>query len=411
MMPIVIVLAWRNLWRHATRTLLTASGVALGLGFLLTMLGLGDGSHLQMIDAAVRTGSGHVLLQAPGYQHRHGVEMVVPESTVRQVEAWARSRPGVVAVLPRAFASALLSSADGGTGVSLAAVDPAAEEPVSRFPARVTEGRFLVASDRSAAVIGSGVARLLKAKVGSRVVAMAQGARGGEVRSTLLVVVGVLHTGLDEIDQSLVLMPLGATQEFLDLEGGVHQVALMLSDQAEAASFERRAKLAFPALESLTWAQADPELEASIRMDDGGHYLFNGIFFVIIGFMVLNTLLMSVLERRRELALLGALGLGPGRRFAMVLVEGAFLAGLAIVAGLALGLGAHAYFGTHGLPLRWFTERSFETAGVLLEPVMYSHLGSARVAGAATLVFSLTLLLSLLAARHAAKPSDVNLLK
>lgn len=411
MMSIVVMLAWRNLWRHAARTLLTASGVALGLAFLLTMLGLGDGSHLQMIDAAVRMGSGHVLLQAPGYQHRRGVEMALPASTVRQVEAWARSRPDVVAVLPRAFASALLSSADGGTGVSLAGVDPAVEKAVSRFPARVTDGRFLVAGDRHAAVIGSGVARVLKARVGSRVVAIAQGARGGEVRSSLLAVVGVLHTGLDEVDQSLVLMPLRATQEFLDLEGGVHQVALMLSDQAGAVSSAREARLAFPALESLTWAQADPELEASIRIDDGGHYLFNGIFFVIIGFMVLNTLLMSVLERRRELSLLGALGLSPRRRFAMVLVEAALLAALAIAAGLALGLGAHAYFGTHGLPLRWFTERSFETAGVLIEPIMYSHLGAARVAGAATLVFSLTLLLSLFAARHAARPSDVNLLK
>jgi len=410
-MRILITLAWRNLWRRTGRTLLTASGVALGLGFLLVMLGLGDGSHLQMIDATVRMGSGHVLLQAPGYQRRRGVEMVVAESTAKRVMTWAQSRSGTAAVLPRALVSALLSSADGASGVSLFGVDPAAEAPMSRFPARVRDGRFLQPADRNAAVVGSGVARLLKARVGSRVVAMAQGARGSEVRSALFQVVGILHTGLDEVDQSLVLLPLRAAQEFLELQGGVHQVALVLDDQARSIARAREARLAFPELETLTWAQADPQLESAIRMDDGGHYLFNGIFFVIIGFMVLSTLLMSVLERRRELTLLGALGFSPSRRLAMVLVEALMLAVLAITAGLALGLGVHAYFRSHGLPLAWFTDRGMETAGVLLDPIMYSYLSAGRIVGSAALVLALTLLLSLVAARHAARPIDVNLLK
>jgi ABC-type lipoprotein release transport system permease subunit len=408
---IVLRLAWRNLWRHPIRTVLTASGVALGLGFLLVMLGLGDGSHLQMIDAAVRMGGGHVLLQAPDYQRRRGIEMLVPEARRRGAEAWARAEPGVRAVLPRAFVSALVSSADGATGVTLTGVDPAAEAPVSRFPSRITSGRFLRSGDREAAVIGSGVARLLRAQVGSRVVAMAQGAAGGEVRSTLLRVVGILHTGLDEVDDALALTALGPLQDFLSLHGGVHQVALVLDDQARSASVARAARAAFPDLETLTWAEADPQLEAAIKIDDGGHYLFNSIFFVIIGFMVLNTLLMSVLERRRELALLGALGLSPRRRFAMVLVEAVYLAALASAAGLVLAGAAHAYFSTHGLPLAWFTEQSLETGGVMLEPVMYSSLTAARVLGAVGVVGALTLGLALVAARHAAKPVDVGLLK
>jgi ABC-type lipoprotein release transport system permease subunit len=404
-------LAWRNLWRHAGRTLLTASGVALGLAFLLVMLGLGDGSHLQMIDAAVRMGSGHVLLQAPEFQRRRGVEMTMPESSAAAVVRWARSRPDVEGVLPRAFASALLSSADGATGVSLVAVDAAAEAPLSRFPARVTHGRFLEAADRNTAVVGAGVARLLEVGVGSRVVAMAQGARSGEVRSALLHVAGVLDTGLDDIDRSLVLVPLRAGQEFLELGGGVHQIALVLDDQAAAGARAREAAHAFPDLEILTWAQADPDLAAAIRIDDGGHYLFNGIFFVIIGFMVLNTLLMSVLERRREFALLGALGLSPRRRLAVVVAEGAMLAALASGGGLALGLGAHTYFRLHGLPLAWFTAQGMETAGVMLEPVMYSSLSGARIVGAVALVWLLTLGLSLAAARQAARPVDPGLLK
>jgi ABC-type lipoprotein release transport system permease subunit len=410
-MGVVVRLAWRNLWRHPWRTILTGSGVALGLGLLLTMLGLGDGSHLQMIDAAVGMGSGHVLVQARGYQARRGVELAIPEDVARRVADWARRQDDVVAVVPRAFASALLSSADGAVGAMLIGVDPPAEAPVSRFAARVREGRFVAAGDRGTAVVGSGVARVLHAGVGSRVVVMAQGAGERDVRSSLLRVVGVAHTGLDEIDRSLLLVPLGSAQELLALGGGVHQVALILRDQARSAPRAAAAGRVFPELEALTWADADPDVDTAIRLDDGGHYLFNAIFFVIIGFMVLNTLLMSVLERRRELALLGALGLTPARRWLMVMLEAAMLAGLAIVAGVALGAGVNAYFHVHGLPLAWFTDQPFESGGVLLDPVMYAHLTMRRVAGSAALVLALTVVLSLVAARHAARPVDPGLLK
>lgn len=411
-MAMLLKLAWRNLWRHPRRTALTASAMALGLGLVLVFLGIQDGQHFQMIDSAVRLGSGHLLIQAPDYQRRRGVEMIVPASVLARTAAWAESRADdVTAVLRRAFASGLLSSADGATGVGLVGVDPAAEAAGSRYPARVASGRFLESSDRDAAVIGSGVARLLKVRPGARIVAMAQGAKGGEIRSTLLHVVGILHTGLSEVDEALVLVPLPSFQGFLELNGGAHQVALLLRDQARSGAVAALARSAFPDLEVLTWAEADPQLEAFIKIDDGGTYLFDAIFFALIAFTVLNTLLMSVLERRREFALLGALGVSPRRRMAMVLLEAVMLAALAGTAGLGLGLAGHAYFRTHGLPLAWFTSRSIEAAGVILDPVMYSVLSTARIAGAVALVVALALALSLLAARRAAKPVDPNLLK
>jgi ABC-type lipoprotein release transport system permease subunit len=410
-MGVVVRLAWRNLWRRPGRTILTGSAVALGLGLLLTMLGLGDGSHLQMIDAAVGMGSGHVLVQAPGYQARRAVELAIPPDLASRVGDWARRRDDVVAVLPRAFASALLSSADGAAGVTLIGVDPPVEARASRFAARVREGRFLAAGDREAAVIGSGVARVLHATVGSRIVVMAQGAGERDVRSSLLRVVGVVHTGLEEVDRGLLLVPLPSAQDLLALDGGVHQVAMILRDQAASAARGAAARRAFPAIEALTWAEADPDVDTAIRLDDGGHYLFNAIFLVIIGFMVLNTLLMSVLERRREMALLGALGLTPGRRWLMAMAEAAMLAGLGVGAGVALGAGVNAYFHVHGLPLTWFTDQPFESGGVLLDPVMYAHLTIRRVVGSAGVVFALTLALSLVAARQAARAVDPGLLK
>lgn len=411
-MRLLLTLAWRNLWRHPRRTLLTGLTVAFGQALLLVFLGLNDGGHLQMIEATVRMGSGHVLIEAPGYHRRRGVELALPAPAIERAAAWARTRPELVrAVVPRAFASGLLSSADGATGASLTGVDPRVEASVSRFADRVTRGRFLEASDRAAAVIGAGIARLLKAGVGSRVVLTGQEAGGGEIRSALLSIVGILSTGLPELDESLVLVPLPFLQEFLDLGGGVHQVALLLDDQAAAPAAAAALRAALPDLEVLSWAEANPQLAAFIRIDDAGNYLFDAIFFLLIGFMVLNTLLMSVLERRREFALLDALGLGPRRRFLGVVLEAAILAALASAAGLGLGFAGHTYFRVHGLPLRWFTEQNLEAAGVAIDPIMRSALAPERVAQALAVVFGLTLLLALWAARHAGRPGDPNLLK
>jgi ABC-type lipoprotein release transport system permease subunit len=111
------------------------------------------------------------------------------------------------------------------------------------------------------------------------------------------------------------------------------------------------------------------------------------------------------------MALLGALGLTPARRWLMVMVEAAVLAGLAVAGGVGLGAAVNLYFHVHGLPLAWFTDQPFESGGVLIDPVMYAHLTLRRVVGSAALVFALTLVLSLVAARHAARSVDPGLLK
>jgi len=407
---LLLRLAWRNLWRHTRRTVLTAAAVALGLALVLVFLGLQDGQHAQMIQSAVRMSSGHVLFQAPGYQQRRGVETTLGVETVAKIHTWAR---GVAsqAVLTRTLTSGLLSSADGATGVSVVGIVAQAEAPVSRFVQRMRAGRFLAADDKGAAVLGHGVARVLKANVGSKVVLMAQAANSSEIRSQLLRVTGIVRTGLDEYDETLVLVPLSTLQDLLEIGSGVHQVSVLLHEQAAADSTATRARSLFPEVDVLTWAQADPQLDAFVKLDDAASYLFDGLFFVLIVFMVLNTLLMSVLERRRELSLLGALGLSPRRRFLMVLLEAAFLAAIACAAGTALGWAGHTYFAVHGLPMAWFTDVDFEVGGVIMDPVMYSVLSSARIVGTVLLIFVLTLVLSMIAARHALRPADVNLLK
>ncbi len=410
-MSIVFKIAWRNLWRKPRRTLLTVITISLGLALLLISLGLGDGSHEQMIESAVGMGSGHVLVQQKGYLEKGGIGRLLSLGEIRSAESWGQEMKGrfpILHILRRTFVSGLASSADGATGVQLIGVQPLAEMQASRFDEKLIEGEFLNADDGDWVILGQGVAHKLALDVGDKLVLMAQGAESEEIRSLLVRVRGILRTGLEEQDQALALMPLGASQEFLGLGARVHQIALLMQDARFSEELANIGQQKFSALEVLSWGEALPELKDFIRIDDGGSYVMNLIFFLLISFTVLNTLLMSVLERGREFALLHCLGLTPGRRFTMVLVEAFFIACLSALTGFGLGYSGHLYLSRNGLPLDLFYSGDLSAAGVAFDPVMYSHLSPARSLQPMILVFGLTLLLSVVPAWRAARSADVH---
>ncbi len=414
-MRLLLKMAWRNLWRSSRRTVLTASSMALGLALLLVFLGLGDGSHHQMIDAAVRLGSGHVVVQARGYQERRSVELTVGASTVAAVEEWASgaldgaSRIGLP--VRRVFGSGLLSSADGSSGVRVVGVEPDREATCSLFASKLTSGVFLKEGDLRGALLGQGLSRKLKARLGSRLVVMAQPAESTEFSSMMLRVRGVLRTGVDAFDESLLMTTLPAAQSLYGLADRVHQVAVILEHESLSGAWASNAREALPGVDVLSWDQADTEMARYVELDDAGNYLYNGIFFLVIAFMIFNTLLMSVLERRREFALLQALGVTPVAMFCLVMFEGVILALLGILAGLALGWPGHLYFKIYGLPLSVFTEQEFSVAGVVMDPILRSELSAGRVAGSMLVLLTLTCCLAIIPAWKAAARMDPKVLR
>ena len=299
-MFILLKIAWRNLWRKPRRTVLTVTTISLGLTLLLISLGIGDGGHEQMIDSAVHMGSGHVLVQQQGYQEQGGVARLLSPEEIDSVESWGQEMKGqfpIHHVLRRTFVSGLASSADGSTGVQITGIQAPLEEQASDFADKLIEGDFLTDQDRDRVILGEGVALKLSVGVGEKLVLMAQGVDGQEIRSRLVRVGGILRTGLEEQDQVLVLLPVASSQEFLDLGVGVHQIAFLMQDARRSEELAGLGKQRFSTLEVLSWGEAMPELKDFIRIDDGGSYVMNVIFFMLISFTVLNTLIMSVLER------------------------------------------------------------------------------------------------------------------
>jgi ABC-type lipoprotein release transport system permease subunit len=414
---LLVKIGWRNLWRNPRGTVLTALALGLGLTLLLVSLGLLDGGHEQMIANAVRFGTGHVVIQAQGYEDSGSQALLLSARAVSATDAFLQTdamKHVVRGVSPRLLASGLVSSAANSDGVRIMGVIPKQERTVSLIPQRIVEGSYLDDNEQPGVVIGTELARKLAVKVGGKVVLMTQmvqppdpaapDAGGGEMQSTQLRVSGIFRTGVQAIDAHIIQMPLSQAQTLLGVPDRITQVAVLLEWEGDALMVAHglRKQLADERVEVLPWREAMPELARLFLLDDAFNYVMNGVVLAVVGLGILNTILMRVLQRRYEFGLLSALGLRPLQLAVMVIGESLALTAFSLALGLALGLSVQHYFGTHGLDLRWFFKSSLPTA-LVFDPIIYARLSVTRIVSSVWIVFLTATVISIYPAFRAAR--------
>jgi len=405
-MAILMKLAWRNLWRNVRRTLITMAAIGLGLALAMVSIGLGDGGHEQMIESGVRMGAGHITVQPRGYQKNPSNEKTITNET--PVLRALKDIPQVREVSLRIVGRGLISSAANSSGIAFRGVDPTQEGDKSLLAPHVISGDYLSVGDARGILIGEKLAQKLRVSVGKRVVLMGQDA-SKEVSSSLFRVKGIYKTGVSDLDRYFCVISLEGARHFLGLEQGITQVAIYLGSQFEVEKVLSllRSRLGFLPIEVLPWQEVMPDLLRFVQLDDAGNYLFLGIILVIVALGILNTILMSVLERTREFGMMLALGLSPCFLFFTIMFETTILALMSMVFGGGLGFGGHHYFATVGLNLTGLTAERLTLAGTIISPILYSHLRPMRVVGLLIIVFLVTLVTGLYPAVKASRLSPV----
>jgi ABC-type lipoprotein release transport system permease subunit len=404
---VLLALAWRNVLRQARRSLLTASAMVVGLALLVISRSLADGSHESWIDAGVRLASGHVVVQHPGYARSADLADRLSPAQVEAALAALAAPPlaeRVAAATPRLTVTGLASSAESAVPALVVGVDPAREAGFSKLAGRAIEGGYVSGDERLGAFIGVGMAERLGLELGSRFVLTAQGA-DGEIVGQLVRVSGIYRTGVPEMDQALVHVPIGTAGEWLGTPGGATSVAALLetSRDTEAAAALLGEALEGTGADVLTWREASPELDAALRIDDWGDYIFHGILLSIVALAILNAILMSILNRRREFGVLRALGLTGRQTGAVVLAEGILLTLASGAVGIALGLGVTWTFWRDGLDLSALWRGDMTISGAVIDPVLVPEFRLPTVLFAFAWIFAIGLVASLYPARQARK--------
>ncbi|MCY3547759.1 MAG: FtsX-like permease family protein [Gemmatimonadetes bacterium] len=403
--PTLVWLALRNLGRELRRSTLTAAAMTVGLALLILSRTLADGAHEDWIDSGVRLASGHVSFNAPGYRDSESLD---DRLDAGQVEAslGAAARPpltGPSITTVRVETRGLASSADGALPALIVGVDPASELAFSRLGAEPATGRYLQEGDRLHAFIGAGMATRLGLRTGSRVVLTAQVA-SGDIAGQLVRVVGTYRTGLDELDEALVHVPLSVARSWLGVEGAT-SVSMVLPHSAltDPVLADARATLEGSGIEVAGWPETARELYSAVKIDDAGDWVFHLILFAIVTLAILNAVFMSVLHRKRELGLLRSLGLSGAETGLVVFVEGVLLTVASGLLGVALGFALVWVFFRNGLDLTDIMPADITFGGIVFNPVMHPSIELTHLVQSVVLTTVIGLSASLYPAWHAAR--------
>ncbi len=329
-------LAWRNLWRNHRRTLIMLAAIAIGVWAMIFMAALMRGMTDQMVRNGLQTLPGELQLHQRDYRRDPSVvnSMEPPAGELLQV---LQSAP-VAGWAGRVRVPAVISSERGSRSVTLLGIDPEAEQALGSLPEDLFEGRGLEGKGDRGLVIGASLARRLETALGKRVVIMSQDP-DNNVAERGARVVGIYRGRLQGDEDRFVYAGRAAVQELLGIGQQISEIAVSGNDYRRVDEwYPRIAAAAGSGLETLTWTELDPFLGSMLAVQDGFTLVFMVVVFLALSFGLVNTLVMAIFERVREIGLMQALGMRPGLILGQIMLESLFLLCLGLVAGNLLAV-------------------------------------------------------------------------
>jgi len=304
-----------------------------------------------MIDNTLQVFTGHMQVQAPGYKDdqkmRQTIANVVPLAANLREEFRSSN------VAARSWAFALASSDERSYGIGVFGVEPNFEPQVSNIPGLVKEGRYLRDNNASEIVIGSVLARNLRVASGDEITILGSG-RDGSFAAAVLNVVGVFESGVVDIDRNFAEIPLSSFQDIFYMDGAGHQVVVSAATLDAAELLQPSIAAALPVDSDLmvhSWDVLQPGLKQAIQADMSSAFFMYGVLVILVAFSVLNTQLMSVLERTHEFGIVLSLGLKAGRLGRLIMLETALMGTIGLVLGAIAGVIFTSWFTANGLSI------------------------------------------------------------
>jgi putative ABC transport system permease protein len=394
-MSIDLKMAWRNIWRHPRRAILTMAAIAFATLLLVFMLSWQFGSYDTMINAAVKIHTGHLQVQAKGYNEQQDMRLVVPDPNA--VSRILEGTPEVAAFTARATAFSLISSKERTYGVAVTGIEPKKEAQVTTLKQLIRQGSYLADNDIDCALVGVLLAKNLGVGVGDELVLLGQG-RDGSIAATVVRVRGIFNYGQDEFDRNFIYIPLHYFQEVYSMRGAVHEVVALCNSLKDVPRIKRAVSASLKAIDKknmlvvLDWMDLMPGLIQSIQMDLVSGLIFYVILIIVVAFSILNTFLMVIFERTREFGVFMAMGTTPGRLTRLLLLESTTLTLLGTVTGIVAGSLVTWYFEVHGFVISDTSEMLSQYG---LPERMYPQLSTLSIAIGAGLVLIITLVAAL----------------
>lgn len=363
--------AWRNLWRNKLRSSVIISAVTLGIFSGIFLIAFTNGMVNDRIKSIIGIEMAHIQIHQPGFMDNNQFDLLImnADSIVSEVNA----TPNVVAASKRIIINSMVASAQTGTGVKISGVDPLDEIKVANLHKKIIEGKYLDSTGKNSIIIGKSLAQKLKVGLKNKVIITVQDINknitGGAFR-----IVGIYETDNLMFDEANVYVRNSDICKLTGIDSAAaHEVAVLLNDNNNTESATKIISAGFPELEVKNWQQLSPEAGYLVSAMNQYMYIFIVIILLALSFGIVNTMLMVIMERVRELGMLMAIGMNRIRVFKMIMLETVFLSLTGGVLGIIVGYFVSKYFEHNGINLNFWKDAFAELGySTLIFPIIDS---------------------------------------
>jgi ABC-type lipoprotein release transport system permease subunit len=399
-MQLYLRLAWRNVWRQRRRTLIIALAMGVMMSLLLMYDGLIGGFEQAIYGNAIQLLGGNIQVHAPGYNDAVGRKPLTPLNDPDALIRAAQAHPDVVSASKRINTGGLVTNREGAFSVGIIGVETDKEALVSPVAQNISVGRYLSAEDGDLIVIGQGLATAMDVTVGDRLTMVASSTHE-QSRQRTMTIVGIYDVGVPSVEKTTIYMSLAEAQSLFGLTGQVTEVVISLKQIGQEAGVVSHLNSKVSGYEVNTWINSFPELKQTMDMKTGVMGVFGVIMLCVAAIGILNSQMMAVFERTREIGVLGALGMKPGGVMLLFLLEGTLIGVMGAVIGAILGTGVNGLLAYYGIDYGGFADLTEYTA--LISGRIYSLLVPEKILQHGLTVLIIATLAALMPARDASQ--------
>ncbi|UZR93857.1 ABC transporter permease [Chondrinema litorale] len=350
----ILSISWRNIWRNATRSFVIITAVALGLAAGIFSLAVMNGLTEQKMRTAIENQTSHIQIHEEGFTANKDVKLFLKNAD--KIDQELHSDNAVKAFSMRTVSTGMVASSKGSVGLQLNGINPESEKQVTYIWQNMREGDYLSEDSRKPILISSKTAEKLEVKMKSKVVLTLQDVNG-EIVGAAFRVAGIFQTTSTAFDKGNAFIKKEDLQKLLQTPNQVHVVAILLNDADEVPNELSQLKTSLGDDYLIqSWKEVLPELSYLSDASMQTNFLFLAVILTALAFGILNTMLMSVFERIKEIGVLMAVGMNKLKVFNMIVIETILLSALGALVGMLIGIIIINWTAQHGINLSMFAE-------------------------------------------------------
>ena len=356
----LIKIAWRNIWRNKLRSLVVIISIIFGLLGGIIMIAMSYGLNEERMNNAVDTYLSHIQIHNNSFSEDYNIKHTI--DNLNLIEEALNNDERVISYTKRIVLNGMLSNSNGSYGIQVKGVDPDTEIKVTNTYDKIIDGEYFKSKRDNTILVGKKLADRLNLKLKSKVVITFQD-ENYELTSLLFRVEGVFRSGNSRYDETNVFVKNISIIKNLPRFSGYHEIPILLND------INLRGEVKEDLIPISTnnivegWDDISKELAYANEMLAAVLYIFMMIILSGLSFGVINTMLMAILERKKEIGMLMSIGMDRYKIFLMISMETIFLSMIALPFGLILSYVIVEYYSVVGIDLS-IVEAGLENFGV-----------------------------------------------